>query len=364
MTEDARQDPDDEFSWDPEIGPEYSVRPVVAEDLMHELDRNVIGQASAKRTLSHAVAMHTWRLTAKQPLADAPNVMVLGPTGSGKTLSATIVANLCGVPFVAVESASLVPSGIVGMKLEHIAEMLWVEAEKILVETGCRAERHHIRELAGSGIVFLDEFDKLAARTQNESNAVSLGVQRNLLRFVEGMSIHVGEQNNYSYRQQATTLDTSRVLFIAAGAFAGVEEMRTKRVESNLYRQMFGDSERVVPEDIKNFGFLPELVGRFQVMAAFAKLSPEELAEVLRATPRSPLPSLEGYARSCGVALKFTDLAITAVAKHAGALGLGARGLQQLLFPLVVERIDSALCSGAPDVTITEADFQRQSDLW
>ena len=346
-------------------GRRYEIQPVDALQLVEGLNRVVIGQSAAKEQLSHAVAMHIWRARSIA-LDRVPNVLIAGPSGCGKTLTASALADYCGVPFVDVEATALVPAGIVGFKVEHIAELLVEDATRILESYQGSVTDDEVLALAERGIVFLDEFDKLASASEADRKDSSLQqrVQRRLLKFVEGDDVQIGESQTFFARRAKNSLSTRRLLVIAAGAFSGIDRLSHLRTNNEMYKRMFGRTDIVVAEDIINFGIMPELVGRLELIVEFDALSVDELLRVLENDQSSPLPSLLAYGRACSVDISISSQALRIIAERSRGLQTGARGLQQLLFPLVTTRVSRAVSDGVDQVSIDEKDFVVRSDLW
>ena len=314
-------------------------------ELKERLDHYIIGQELAKETLAVAVYNHYKRLsmeekgltmaTAKQDVEiEKSNILLLGPSGTGKTLLASTLARIVGVPFVIADATTLTQAGYVGDDVETILHRLLDSAEG-----------NH--ELAEWGIVYIDEIDKLAkaGETSHGTRDVSgEGVQQALLKLVEGAAIKL---NGKSKKEQGDgkSINTRNILFIAGGAFAGLERLLEKRL--NTGRQGIGFHvdlsdpggaynqmrlfEEVQPDDLRHFGLIPEFIGRFPVITALHDLDEAALIKILT-EPRNAL--VRQYQRLFefeGVNLRFTDDALEAIARQAIERGTGARGLRGVM---------------------------------
>jgi ATP-dependent Clp protease ATP-binding subunit ClpX len=332
------------------------------------LDQAVVGQVSAKRKLASLFALHIMGSRNQKLDVQLPNAILIGPTGVGKTYSMRTAAAAIGLPFVSIDSTSFVPAGVVGNQIEDVMLALWKESEELLRRSGFRCEPEDIRRLAQSGVIFLDEFDKIAtpSRRENPEDASRRLVQRRLLKCVDGDLVKVG----VPYRDygdltmpSGEVLDTTNMLFLAGGAFSDIEEYKGRRRNGELYRRLFGP-DAVVPEDIRSYGFITELVARFPILIQFENLKQRELAEILRSSRRSPLRIWEEYARVLNVELEVDDNAIDLFAVRASTLGNGARGLQELVFPYFAERFSSALEANFPAIKIRESDLRFEGFLY
>ncbi len=314
-------------------------------ELKERLDHYIIGQELAKETLAVAVYNHYKRLsmedkgltmaTAKQDVEiEKSNILLLGPSGTGKTLLASTLARIVGVPFVIADATTLTQAGYVGDDVETILHRLLDSAEG-----------NH--ELAEWGIVYIDEIDKLAkaGETSHGTRDVSgEGVQQALLKLVEGASIKLSGKGKKE-QGDGKAINTRNILFIAGGAFAGLEKLLEKRL--NTGRQGIGFHvdlsdpgsaydqmrlfEEVRPDDLRHFGLIPEFIGRFPVITALHDLDEAALIKILT-EPRNAL--VRQYQRLFefeGVKLRFTDDALKAIARQAIERGTGARGLRGVM---------------------------------
>jgi len=310
------------------------------------LDEYVVGQNEAKRALSIAVYNHYKRLgiddadTTHDVELQKSNVLLLGPTGCGKTLLAQTLARLLDVPFTIVDATALTEAGYVGEDVENILLRLIQTADNDV-------------QKAAKGIIYIDEIDKLARKADNPSltrDVSGEGVQQALLKIIEGTEASVPQHGGRKHpHQEYLTIDTTEILFICGGAFSGLEEIIEKR--SGRWQMGFAVAEqedskthdpakilsRVLPEDLVNFGVIPEFVGRLPIISEIHKLNKEDLVKILN-EPRNAL--IKQFKRSFsydGVELIFTPEAIEAIADRALDRGAGARGLRSIIEQTLTE---------------------------
>ena len=309
------------------------------------LDAYVIGQERVKKALSVAVHNHYKRVRRKPP-ADAvelskANILLVGPTGSGKTLMAQTLARALDVPLVVADATTLTEAGYVGEDVENIIQ-------KLLQRSDYNVER------AREGVIYIDEVDKIARKSENPSitrDVSGEGVQQALLKLVEGTVASVPPQGGRKHpHQEYVQVDTTDILFICGGAFNGLEEIVRRRVKRGgigfgaAANTALGEDELmrdITPDDLMRFGLIPEFIGRLPVVGVLHELDEDALVEIFRAPRNALARQYQEIFAMDDVSLEFTDGAVRAVARASKQRGTGARGLRGVVEEILMDTMFS-----------------------
>lgn len=359
---------EEEIGDDPDLGFVDLPKP---QDIKDVLDQYVIGQEGAKKSLSVAVYNHYKRISSGQKLEDVElqksNIALIGPTGVGKTLLAQTLARVLNVPFAIADATSLTEAGYVGEDVENILLKLIQAADYDL-------------EKAEKGIIYIDEIDKIARKTDNPSitrDVSGEGVQQALLKVLEGTVASVPPQGGRKHpHQEFMQIDTTDILFICGGAFDGLEKIIQNRVGkkgigfgADLVARDDKKSgailKQVLPQDLLKYGLIPEFVGRIPVIATLDPLDSEAFVRILKEPRNALIKQYQKMFELDGVVLEFRDSSLQAIADEAIKRDTGARGLRAILEEILLDAMFDLPSRGDIDccVITKEVVLKRESPI-
>ena len=343
--------------------------------LKEALDRYVIGQERAKRYLSVAVYNHYKRLLSREAVKDKEvkkekgtlrveieksNVLLVGPTGVGKTLLASTIARMLKVPFTLVDATVFTQAGYVGEDVESILTRLLQVADYDV-------------SAAEHGIIFIDEIDKIGRKSDNPSitrDVSGEGVQQSLLKILEGTNVNVPPQGGRKHpEQKMISVNTRDILFICGGAFEGLERIIASRMNRKLIgygnqekKQVHADNllQNIAPQDLRAFGLIPELVGRLPIIANLDPLDRAALRDILTKPENAILRQYEELFRIDGIRLTIDDAVLDYIVDKAIEFKLGARGLRSLCETIFMEGMYTLPQSGCTDLQVTLEYARKQ----
>ena len=333
------------------------------------LDEYVIGQDAAKRHLSVAVYNHYKRLhntyaANAEVEIEKSNIILIGSTGTGKTLLARTIANLLNVPFTIVDATVFTEAGYVGEDVESILSRLLQAAD-------------YDKERAEQGIVFIDEIDKIARKSDNPSitrDVSGEGVQQSLLKLLEGSVVNVPPKGGRKHPDQDyVQVDTRNILFICGGAFDGIERKIALRLNKHAIgfdklgkAKNLSDSEELIshiaPSDLRAFGLIPEIIGRLPVVTSLSPLDRNALQRILREPRNSLIKQYQELFRLDGIKLTFEEAALDFVVDKAMEFKLGARGLRSIMESIMTTAMFNAPSSKKKNYVITLEYAQKEFD--
>lgn len=333
-------------------------------EIKNFLDQYVIGQEAAKKYLSVAVYNHYKRLMQKSSTDEVEieksNIILVGETGTGKTLLARTIAKMLHVPFTIVDATVLTEAGYVGEDIESILTRLLQAADYNV-------------EAAEKGIVFIDEIDKIARKSDNPSitrDVSGEGVQQGLLKLLEGSIVNVPPQGGRKHpEQKMIPVNTKNILFVCGGAFDGIERKIAQRLNTKVVGYMASKSiekvdtanllQYIAPQDLKSFGLIPEIIGRLPVLTYLQPLNREILRRILTEPKNSIIKQYEKLFEIDGIELKFEDDVLEYVVDTAVEFKLGARGLRSICETIMMDAMFNAP-SGDEKELVISLDFAKK----
>jgi len=313
-------------------------------EIKKALDEYIIGQEKAKKKISVAVYNHYKRINSKRSISHdveltKSNILLIGPTGTGKTLMAQTLAKILSVPFAIADATSLTEAGYVGEDVENIILKLFQAAKRNI-------------EKAQKGIIYIDEIDKISRKSDSPSitrDVSGEGVQQALLKIIEGTIANIPPQGGRKHPyQECIPIDTTDILFICGGAFIGLDKIISQRIgksavgfKSGLLHRDSSSLEEIynqmIPQDLIKYGLIPELVGRIPVVATFSDLNVKDLVEILTKPKNAIIRQFQKLFEMEGVKLEFTRDALVAIARKSLEKKLGARGLRSIIEDLMLD---------------------------